>query len=65
MKKSKVISLLTVSALAVLALAAAAMTGGSDCPGTITCPLTGKVVCIDRCPANATPSCCAPDAAER
>ena len=38
----------------------------SDCPGQIECPLTGDLVCKDRCPlTNAaiseteiTPSCC-------
>lgn len=24
----------------------------SDCPGKITCPLTGEEVCKDRCPLN-------------
>ncbi|MCH7686229.1 MAG: hypothetical protein IH899_06055 [Planctomycetes bacterium] len=24
--------------------------GRTDCPGTITCPLTGEEVCKDRCP---------------
>ena len=24
-----------------------------DCPGKIVCPLTGELVCIDRCPAEA------------
>jgi len=38
----------------------------ADCPGQIECPLTGELVCIDRCPveqgkvttASARPSCC-------
>ncbi len=25
----------------------------ADCPGKIVCPLTGELVCIDRCPAGA------------
>lgn len=36
-----------------------------DCPGTIVCPISGRVVCIDRCPLGATrsdeshrPACC-------
>lgn len=40
-----------------------------DCPGTIICPLTGELVCRDRCPlgsgakavvgeACALPACC-------
>lgn len=37
-----------------------------DCPGQIECPLTGKLVCRDRCPLNNgertaaqdVPSCC-------
>lgn len=24
----------------------------SDCPGTKICPLTGRPVCVDRCPLN-------------
>lgn len=31
----------------------AADTTRPDCPGKITCPLTGEQVCADRCPANA------------
>lgn len=23
----------------------------NDCPGVITCPMTGEPVCVDRCPA--------------
>jgi len=40
----------------------------ADCPGKIVCPLTGELVCIDRCPAGAQtadakeadslPACC-------
>ena len=36
-----------------------------DCPGQVVCPLTGELVCRDRCPAAAAsadaadvPSCC-------
>ncbi len=28
-----------------------------DCPGTIECPLTGEVICADRCPAQKPPCC--------
>ncbi len=38
-----------------------------DCPGKIVCPITGELICADRCPAGAgaalaagTRSCCAP-----
>jgi hypothetical protein len=31
--------------------AAAARSERSDCPGKIVCPLTGELVCRDRCPA--------------
>lgn len=45
-------------------MAAAALTGCSstgqmasteraDCPGKIVCPITGELVCIDRCPVGA------------
>ena len=40
----------------------------SDCPGKIECPLTGELVCADRCPLAAgaakretAPSCCPGD----
>jgi hypothetical protein len=32
-----------------------------DCPGKIVCPLTGQLVCKDRCPLNTAsekPPCC-------
>jgi len=36
-----------------------------DCPGTIVCPISGRVVCIDHCPlrakesdASSRPACC-------
>ena len=29
---------------------AAATSERSDCPGKITCPLTGEVICRDQCP---------------
>jgi len=32
----------------------AADTVRQDCPGKITCPLTGEQVCIDRCPVSAS-----------
>lgn len=28
----------------------------TDCPGKIICPLTGELICKDRCPANAADS---------
>lgn len=47
---------------------AAASSGRPDCPGQIVCPLTGQLVCKDRCPlgdtdtkntdTGAKPSCC-------
>jgi len=42
-------------AVAVLTLAGCAMTvasadGRPDCPGKIICPLTGELICKDRCP---------------
>lgn len=29
---------------------------GNDCPGVITCPITGEPVCADECPASARAS---------
>jgi hypothetical protein len=45
--------------LASLAGLAAANSDRPDCPGKIVCPLTGKLVCKDRCPARDTsrPDC--------
>lgn len=28
----------------------------ADCPGRIECPLTGELVCVDRCPLAETPA---------
>jgi len=48
-----------------IALSAEGAEQRSDCPGTITCPLTGEEICANRCPAaNAAttieqlPGCC-------
>lgn len=57
-----------------LSMAALVLTGGvfafrtlnrPDCPGKIVCPLTGEVICADKCPVGATttasvevPACC-------
>ena len=38
------------------ALAGSGQTGRPDCPGTVVCPLTGKIVCRDRCPLGADQS---------
>ena len=52
MKKSKLALFVAVPVLAAAAIAAAAVAGRSDCPGTKICPLTGEVVCIDQCPQD-------------
>ena len=57
MKKSKIALLVAVPLLAVAAIAAAAVAGRSDCPGTKICPVTGEVVCIDQCPENCGAPC--------
>ena len=37
----------------------AADTTRPDCPGKITCPQTGEVICADQCPLDkAIPACC-------
>jgi hypothetical protein len=68
------LSLITLGAIALATLAVAAFgltrpdTSRADCPGKITCPLTGELVCVDRCPVEAQtaavdealPSCCKP-----
>ncbi len=45
-----------VAVVGVLALGglgwAAATSERADCPGKIICPLTGKLVCKDRCPLH-------------
>lgn len=38
------------SAGAVSALAGGQAATRADCPGMIACPITGELVCIDRCP---------------
>ena len=60
--------LLVRSAVAIVLLGGAvfalrASTERADCPGKIVCPLTGEVICADRCPlgttaAAETPGCC-------
>lgn len=62
---------LSVLALAILGVATlgavklgAANTGRADCPGQIVCPLTGKLVCRDRCPIGDTATATADAKAE-
>lgn len=50
---------------AVFAYRAAFTPERAECPGKITCPLTGDVICADRCPVSAdaaahadVPRCC-------
>lgn len=43
-------ALLAVVALGAMRLAATS-TERPDCPGKIVCPLTGELICRDRCPA--------------
>ncbi len=40
---------------AALAFGAMALSpaNGADCPGKVVCPLTGELVCKDRCPLGA------------
>lgn len=52
-------ALLTASVLlAVASVAPTVQTDSSrpDCPGKITCPLTGEEVCRDRCPLQESPA---------
>jgi hypothetical protein len=44
--------LLLVLTLAGISAGAVAAFQRSDCPGTRVCPLTGCVVCVDRCPVQ-------------
>ena len=60
MYKKKVLVVVMVMAMASVALAASGLVLGNmttaeraDCPGKITCPLTGDPVCLDRCPVGA------------
>lgn len=45
--------LVTLAVAALGAILASPMTDRPDCPGKIVCPLTGELVCKDRCPLNA------------
>jgi hypothetical protein len=55
---------LGIGALAFNATTTTAAADRADCPGTITCPQTGEVICADQCPldqqeqALVVPSCC-------
>ncbi len=63
-------TVLTTMLAASVAAAGLALAAGSnsrpDCPGKIICPLTGELVCKDRCPLGAKqhvestdlPACC-------
>ncbi len=63
-------ALLLASGFCVTALAAsAAVRQRPDCPGKVVCPLTGDLVCADRCPLrtgmamnndqpSVVPACC-------
>lgn len=65
-----ILSTAAVAGMALAALGAMKLTAPNgerpDCPGKIVCPLTGKLVCKDRCPLHkssendlaAKPSCC-------
>ena len=55
MKKLKLTALIGLPLLA-LCITAAAVASRQDCPGTKFCPLTGEVICVDKCPQD----CCAP-----
>lgn len=54
--KTFAVSLTTVLGLALLTIGAVKLTGAQaqtdrpDCPGKITCPQTGKLICRDKCP---------------
>lgn len=53
-------------AAAAYAVTSPSATERTDCPGKIVCPLTGNLVCKDRCPLgngatssnDALPTCC-------
>jgi hypothetical protein len=62
-----VVMLLAVGAGVTAYATATARSERPDCPGRITCPLTGELVCKDRCPlgeqaaadpTNELPACC-------
>lgn len=66
----KILMLALLLALTLGAASALTADGGAtperlDCPGKIECPLTGELVCKDRCPLDAEPEpevatlCCA------
>jgi hypothetical protein len=64
-RRKLILSTVTVAAVALGALGgmklAASSAERSDCPGKIVCPLTGQLVCKDRCPLGAgaeKPPCC-------
>lgn len=56
---------LTLAGILFVYQVAFASDGRSDCPGKITCPITGKEICKDQCPlgadrakSEAAPNCC-------
>lgn len=44
-------NVLLIVAVALIAGGAVSIaSSGNDCPGVMTCPLTGQVICVERCP---------------
>ena len=56
MMKRWILSLTALALLGVSVAVAGVATNlkRTDCPGTITCPITGEEVCSDQCPLNNT-----------
>ena len=50
--RKKLLLVLTVLGIGAGSVVAYNYNERSDCPGKITCPLTGVVICIDRCPSK-------------
>ena len=53
LRRTVLIAMLAISVAAAGVALAAGSNSRSDCPGKIICPLTGELVCKDRCPFGA------------
>jgi len=55
-RRKWIVSAITTGFVVLASLGGMALAGANqgrpDCPGQIVCPVTGKLVCKDRCPLN-------------
>lgn len=50
--RKKILLVLTVLGIGAGSVVAYNHANRADCPGKMTCPLTGKIICVDQCPSR-------------